>query len=296
MRTDELTKLSVGSLWQRLVRGTRHVWQRADWSGFAGSDWEDRAMSMEATDDLHAKQGRSTCRVLLQAGERQRGIYLKRHYHLSWWRGWLATLFPGGGWSPAWQEWRQLRWARNHGVPVPEPVAVAEFIGPWGKLQSFLAIDELVDMVRLHEVIPQAAAKMDPVMFETWKRGLVFELARIIRLLHDRRRFHKDLYLSHFFIPRSALGPVTDWHSQVYLIDFHRLSYHPFTWPLWQAKDLGQLLFSSQIPGVTPRDRLTFWHYYLRMNSWDRWLGPLVLFKNWTYQRHRNRKQRRAAA
>jgi heptose I phosphotransferase len=189
-----------------------------------------------------------------------------------------------------------LLWAKSQGVPIPEPVAVGEFIGPWGKLQSFLAIDELVDMVRLHEAIPQAAANLDPAMFETWKRGLIFELARLTRLLHDRRRFHKDFYLSHFFIPRSALGPVTDWHGQVYLIDFHRLSYHPFTWPLWQAKDLGQLLFSSQISSVTARDRLRFWHCYLRMKRRDRWLRPLVLFKNWTYQRHRNRKQRRAAA
>ena len=47
--------------------------------------------------------------------------------------------------------------------------------------------------------------------------------------------------------------------------------------------------------GVSARDRLRFWRYYLRMNNRDRWLRPLVLFKNWTYQRHRNRKQRRMA-
>ena len=294
MLADGFSNDSVGSLWQRLVRGARRAWQRADWSAFAGPDWQDRAMSMEAAEDFHAKQGRSTCRVLLQGEGRWLGAYLKRSYQPSWWLGWLATLFPNSGWSPAWQEWRHLRWAKSQGVHVPEPLAVAEFIGPWGRLQGFLAIEELSGMVRLHTAVSLAAANMDAETFETWKRGLILELARLTRLLHDRCRFHKDLYLSHFFIPRSALGPVTDWRGQVYLIDFHRLRYHPLTWPLWQAKDLGQLLFSSQIPGVTARDRLRFWHYYLRMNSRDRWLRRLVLFKNWTYQRHRNRKQRRA--
>jgi heptose I phosphotransferase len=295
MQADEFSSRSVGNLWQRLVRGARRVWQRADWPAFAGSDWQDRAMSMEATDDFHAKEGRATCRVIFETNGRQLGVYLKRHYQLPWWRGWLATLFPSRGWSPAWQEWRHLKWAGSQGVPIPEPLAVAEFIGPWGKLQSFLAVKELAGMVRLHEAVPLAAASMTPGMFEVWKRGLISELARLARQLHDRRRFHKDLYLSHFFIPRSAIDPVADWRGQVYLIDFHRLAYHPFTWPLWQAKDLGQLLFSSQIPGVTARDRLRFWRYYLKMNGRGRWLRPLVLFKNWTYQRHRLRKQRRAA-
>jgi heptose I phosphotransferase len=295
MQFGKFVTLSAGNLWRRLVQGTRLVWQKAEWSNFAGSDWEDRAMCMEATDDFHAKEGRSTCRVVFQANGTKLGVYLKRHYQLPWWRRLLATLFPAGGWSPAWQEWRHLRWAQRHALSFPETVAVAEFIGPWGKLQSFLAVEELTGMVRLHEAIPMAAGQLDPNSFELWKRGLIMELARVIRLLHDRRRFHKDLYISHFFIPRHTIGETEDWRGQVYLIDFHRLSHHPFTWQLWQAKDLGQLLFSSQVAGVTPRDRLRFWHCYLQGNDRSRWLGPLVLFKDWTYRRHRARKQRRAA-
>lgn len=297
MQTGEFAEAPVSNLWQRLVRGARRVWQRADWTDIAGSDWQDRAMSMEASDDFHAKQGRSTCRVTLPVDSRVLGVYLKRSYQSLWWRSWLAILFPNWGWSAGWQEWRNLRWAQSQGLPVPESLAVAEFIGPWGKLQSFLAVEELASMVRLHEAVPLAAANMNSGMFERWKRGLTLELARLTRLMHDRCRFHKDLYLSHFFIPRSALaGPIADWRGQVYLIDFHRLRHHPFTWPLWQSKDLGQMLFSSQVAGITARDRLRFWHYYLQMNSRDRWLRPLVLFKNWTYQRHRNRKLRRAAS
>ena len=295
MKQGEFSKLCVAGLWQRLAHSVRQVWHTSHWTAFAGWNWEDRAMSIPATDDFHAKEGRSTCRVIFQKNGRKLGAYLKRHSHLPWWRGWLATFFPSGGWSPAWQEWRHLHWAQSQGVPVPEPLAVAEFIGPWGKLQSFLAVEELAGMVRLHEAVPLAEAQMERRAFELWKRGLIIELARLTRLLHDRRRFHKDLYVSHFFIRRAAIGPVSDWHGRIHLIDFHRLRYHPFTWPLWQAKDLGQLLFSSQLPGITGRDRQRFWRSYLQGNARDRWLRSLVLFKDWTYRRHRIRKQKRAA-
>jgi heptose I phosphotransferase len=284
-----------GNLWQRLVRGTHRLWQRADWSVWAGPDWKKRAMAMEATDDFHTKQGRSTCRVVFEANGRKLGVYLKRHYRLPSWRGWLAAIFPNRGWSPGWREFRALQWAEMQGLSVPATLAVAEFIGPYGALQSFLAIEELSGMVRLHEATPLACAWMNPMDFQIWKRGLIVELARLTRLLHDRGRYHKDFYISHFFIPRSAIGPVSEWKGQVYLIDFGRLQYHPITWPIWQAKDLGQLLFSSQVPGVTPRDRLRFWRCYLKGSGRIGWLRHLILFKDWTYQRHYNRKKRRAA-
>jgi heptose I phosphotransferase len=295
MQSAGFAEFSPTTIWRRLVHGTRRVWEREDWNLWAGLDWEDRAMKMEATDDFHAKQGRSTCRVIFQADGRELGVYLKRHYRLPWWQGWLATIFPRDGWSPGWQEWRSLRWAQKQGLSVPKTMAVIEFIGPRGALQSFLAIEELTDMVRLHEAIPLASVRMDSMSFQFWKRGLILELARLTRLLHDRRRFHKDLYVSHFFIPRSAICPAVDWKGKVYLIDFGRLQFHLITWPIWLAKDLGQLLYSSQIAGVTPRDRLRFWRSYLHENGRAAWLRHLILFKDWTYQRHHIRKKRRAA-
>ena len=84
-------------------------------------------------------------------------VYLKRHYRLSWWHGLLALLRPGQSWSPALQEWEHLHWAREQGFPVPEAPAAGEFIGPWGRLQSFLAVKELTGMLPLHEAVPAAA-------------------------------------------------------------------------------------------------------------------------------------------
>src|SRR5262249_37986019 len=205
-------------------------------------DWEGRIMAEPVTDRFHAKQGRSIGRRVLEADGRRLVVYLKRHYRLPWWRGLLALLRPGANWSPALQEWEHLAWARARGLPVPRAVAAGEYIGPWGRLQSFLAVEELTDMLPLHQAVPAAAAHLGPDDFRQWKRGLIAEMASITRALHNRRRFHKDLYLCHFYIAEEDTQRVPSWPGRVWLIDLHRLSRHRWTWPWWQAKDLAQLL------------------------------------------------------
>ena len=285
------------TLWQRLFRGVRRLRQRPDWEEFAGPDWADHIMSVPVTDRYHAKQGRSTGRWILHAREGRLAVYLKRHHHLPWWRGVLASLWPDRGWSPALQELRHLEWAQEQGMPVPRVVAAGEYIGPWGRLQSFLAIEELANMLPMHEAIPRAARQLDPGTFAHWKRGLIEEVARLTRDLHRRRVFHKDLYLCHFYIPRADTETVpASFSGRVHLIDLHRLGHHPWSWRIWQVKDLGQLLYSSEIPGVVARDRLRFWRAYLggtgRHGLGQRWLRWFVLFKWRRYRRHNARKQR----
>src|SRR5881227_2224856 len=118
-------------------------------------------------------------------------------------------------------------------------------------------------MLALHQAIPLAARQLEPRLFRTWKAGLTRELARLTRFLHERRYFHKDLYLCHFYIPRSDTERLPEWRGRVHMIDFHRLGHHPLAWAWWRIKDLGQLLYSSAIEGVDERDRLRFWRYYL---------------------------------
>lgn len=287
------------SLWQRLLDGSVQAKERPDWPRFAGADWPDRIMQVAATDDFHAKQGRSTGRWVARSGSDRLSVYLKRHYRLPRWRGLMATIRPGAGWSPAFQEWRHLRAARSRGLPVPAPVAAAEYIGPWGRLQSFLAVEELVGMLPLHQAVPAAAARLDPRTFARWKRGLTAELVRLTRALHDDHRFHKDLYLCHFFIPAEDVGRVPQWPGRVHLIDLHRLRRHRWTARLWQAKDLGQLLYSSELEGVTARDRLRFWRLYLgngRRTPSSRLLLHLIKYKWRQYRSHNRKPSRRAQA
>jgi Lipopolysaccharide kinase (Kdo/WaaP) family len=287
--------MSRETVWQRLARGVRRVRQRADWPRFVGPDWAERIMALAVTDRHHAKQGRSTGRLILHAGERRLAVYLKRHYRLPRWRGLLAALWPDAGWSPAVEEWEHLEWARAQGVPVPEAVAAGEYIGPWGRLQSVLAVEELADMLPLHEAVPLAAERLDPVTFRRWKRTLIAEMARLTRELHRRRRFHKDLYLCHFYVPAGDTGHIPDWHGRVHLIDLHRLAHHPWTRLLWRMKDLAQLLYSSDVVGISDRDRLLFWGDYLgaERHTWGGWLLLQgALFKWRLYRRHNARKKR----
>lgn len=277
----------VPSLWRRLLRGYRKLRQQADWADFAGDDWPARIMAEEVADRFHAKQGRSIGRWTLTTPDGRRlVVYLKRHYQLSRLSGLLALLFPSKAWSPGLQEWEHLTWAAGQGLPVPRAVAAGEFVGPGGKLQSFLAVEELTGMLPLHEAIPLAQANLDASTFVKWKRSLACEMARLARLIHDRKVFHKDLYLCHFYILADDTHRLPDdWKERVIVIDLHRLGRHRLTAAWWKVKDLAQLLYSSEIPGVTARDRLAFWRAY-RGGRKSRTLARLVRWKWRLYRRH----------
>lgn len=290
------------SLWRRLLLGVRRYCQRPDWPRFAGVDWPDRIMNVAVTDRFHAKQGRSTGRWIVQAPSnvrvrpRRLAVFLKRHYQLPRWQGWLATLWPWRSWSPAWQEGQHLQWARRQGLPVPRLVAAAEYIGPWGQLRSVLAVEELSGMVSLQEAVPLAAIRQEASAFRQWKRGLAAEMARLTRMLHDRRCFHKDLYLCHFFIDREDTHgePAEGWRGRVHLIDLHRLGHHRLTWRLWQTKDLAELLYASDMVGVDARDRLAFWRAYHGEGPHRPrrpWMRRFILYRWWRYRHHNAREQ-----
>ena len=286
-------------LLRRLFVGTQQFHVHADWNAFAGAGWQDRIMQVAATDDFHAKQGRSTGRLVLKSGDRNLAVYLKRHYHLPRWRGLMMALWPGRDWSPAQQERARLAWAADQGIPVPAVVAAGDWLGPWGRLQSFLAVEELAGMLALHQAIPLAGRLLDPRTFRCWKASLAVEIARLCRLLHDRGYYHKDLYLCHFFIPRQDTTRIPTWPGRVHLIDLQRLRRHRLTWPFWLVKDLAQLLYASELAGVETRDRLAFWRAYFgdRRRTWaGRLLRRCVLLKTRRYRDHNVKQRARRAA
>ena len=249
-----------GSLLDRLVRGSRWSWRSERHGDRLPADLESTVMDLRSDDLLHAKQGRSTCRVRFDAPGGPLTVFLKRHYRLPWTDRLAALIHPDGRHSPAGAEWRNLRRARNLGVPVPEAVAAGERIGPWGTLQSYLMVEELTGCLPLHEAIPRMARSLAPPAFARWKRRVVAEMADLTALLHAARAFHKDLYLCHFYLDVRNAG------ARLHLIDLHRLASHRLTAPWWRWKDLGQLLFSTfGVEGIDDGDRLRFWSHYRRL-------------------------------
>lgn len=296
----------AGTLWQRLIFGVRRLRHQPYWPEIAGPEWADSIMQAAVTDRFHAKQGRTIARWTLQArsaneestdGENKRlVVYLKRHYRLPRLHGLMALLWPEGNWSPAMQEWEHLEQARAVGLPVPVAAAGGEFIGPWGQFRSFLAVEELTGMLALHEAVPLAAQRLDPLTFRRWKRGLIRQMVELTRNLHDRRWFHKDLYLCHFYIDEEDTGRLPDWRERVRIIDLHRLAHHRWTWLWWRIKDLAQLLYSSDVNGVDARDRLWFWRLYFgpaRRRPSIRLLQRIIRLQAWNYQRRHDRRLRR---
>lgn len=291
MRKTVAKGFEVFGILRRLVHGFRRTFCVPEWPRVAGEDWADTILDVAATDRHFAKQGRSIARWSLPSVV----VYLKRHYRLPRRDGIAAILFPSMPWSPGWQEHRNLETARRLGIPAPRVIAAAEYLRPGGRLQSVLAVEELTGMLPLHEAIPLAAARLSSTDFARWKRGLVHEMVRLTRLLHDGSWFHKDLYFCHFYIPDAdTLRPPATWTGRVHMIDFHRLARHAATSPWWRAKDLGQLLYSSDVAGVTPRDRARFWFLYRRGRPWfARWIRRIALVRA---ENHRGHNERRPQA
>jgi len=278
----------VGGLGSRWQHGFRHIRETPDWAEFAGPDWLDQIMSVELTDRLFKKQGRSIARwTLTTADGRRLVVFLKRHFELPRRHGLLAVLFPRKAWSPGMQEWEHLEWAQKQGLPVPRAMSAGELIGPHGKLQSFIAIAELTDRLPMHEAVPLAEKSLAPADFARWKKSLSDELVRLSVAFHGRQVFHKDWYFCHFYIDQADARHVPDtWVGRVAVIDLHRMARHRLTGPWRKAKELAQLLYSSDIPGVTDEDRRGFWNRY-RQHTRLPWLVALLARMKWLlYRRH----------
>ena len=88
-------------------------------------------------------------------------------------------------------------------------------------------------------------------------------MARLTRFLHERRYFHKDLYLCHFYIPARTQRAAGVARSRPH----DRLS-SPWASCVDLAVVASQgpgptVVFSADVEGVTARDQLRFWRLYL---------------------------------
>lgn len=276
-------------MFDRFRRGTWYERQSADWPSLS-LPGGDALMAADLRDSLHVKQGRSIVRHAVADGSARLAVFLKRHYRHPRLAGLAAAILPRGDWSDARCEAAHLQWARDNGFRVPRVVAVGQRVGPGTQLQGYLALEELTGMVALHQAIPRAARSLRPDQFQQWIRGLTLALAALIKRLHGRRHFHKDLYLCHFFVPERSINSAPEQWNELTMIDLHRLGHHPWTAAWWRLKDLAQLMYSSDIEGVGPRDRLRFLRHYagsLRRSWLLRWCVG-IRWRN--YRRHNQRR------
>jgi heptose I phosphotransferase len=285
--------VSYGSIWERWARGVSWTWVNERYRELVPEDLAVTAMTLESRDRYHAKQGRSTARVILKRADRPLAVYLKRHFRVPWPSRVAALLAPAGRHSPASAEWARLEHARGLGIDVPDVVAAGERIGPRASLSSFLMLAELTGRQAINEALTVLVDRLQPTDLAALKRRAIVEMARITATLHAAHVFHKDLYLCHFFIDVHHSGTMGG-RARVTLIDLHRLSEHRI-WPdWWRWKDLGQLLFSTYgVEAITDRDRRRFWKCYCRKTGIRRrsWHERMIQLRAARYREH-NRKPR----
>jgi len=244
--------------------------------------------------EARAKPGRWIIRTALpDAAGRARRVVLKVHRRHGLWRRLLPI--PGRRRSPGSVECHNLRWAAAQGIPVPVLLSASDFSVPGLGFVSVLATEELTGMPPLDTAIDRAAVVLSPSAFRKWKRNLAAEVARLAQLLHRSHRFHKDLYLSHFFLPELALTDGLPIQGRLRLLDFLRLKRHRWNRRRWQVKDLAQLLYSSTLPGVGVRDRLHFMRAYLGCSKLDQQGRRLIRSVERKAARYRRQNRGRVA-
>lgn len=206
---------------------------------------------------------RDRVRLMLSVpGCTSRTAYLKRYRHPPIAEQ-LRRIIETRGFkrSSARREARLTRILWGMGIPTMTTIAYGqEMLGGFER-RSFLITDEVpgLSLERLAESLrPGAGGRISPKeRFE-----IIRELALVVSRLHLNRLFHRDLYLCHVFVDRTADEGVV-----LYLIDLARMIERPFNDERWVVKDLAALDYSSPPEVVTRADRVRFLYHYLTASA-----------------------------
>ncbi len=163
--------------------------------------------------------------------------------------------------SGALSEVRAIRALENAGVATLSIAGYGQRGGNPARRQSFLVTDELMHTVSLEELGERWRTEPGPAPF---KWALIRRVGEIAKAMHDAGVNHRDFYLGHFLIARSAVER-HDATAPLHLIDLHRSQVRARVPRRWRVKDIGGLYFSTARLGLTRRDLLRFVRAYTNM-------------------------------
>ena len=180
----------------------------------------------------------------------------------------------------------------EHDIPVARPLAYGFERGGIGGRRSFVLTEELPQADALERLLPRLEESQQKYRLLGDRQRLINEAALLVRRMHEKGYFHRDLYLSHLFVCK-------EWSGREYLavIDLQRLFRPIWRKRRWRVKDLAQLLYSAQ-SFFSPTEQMRFMRIYLgvhRLSGEQKALVRSVLRKCERIAAHDARKRQREA-
>ncbi len=199
---------------------------------------------------------RSTITLRLHDGDNETGVYLKR-YRRGGMKALAGALTGSSGSGTAMDELNAILTFHRLGIPTMIPIAAGMRRTAGMKSESFLLTRELEGAERLDHYL---ARELIPPLTRSRiadKRQLLKELALLVRRMHGSGLNHRDLYLCHLLVKKSAGAERT-----IYVADLHRVEGRSSMPLRWKVKDLAALNYSAEQRFITRTDRLRFMHHY----------------------------------
>ena len=204
--------------------------------------------------------GRRT--VLHKQGDR--GFFLKTHTGVGWqeiMKNLLYFRLPVLG---AMNEWHGVHHLQRLGIDTLRIAGYGTTQGNPATRRSFIVTDEIANSISLEDFC--ARWKNNPPKSKEeirFKRWLIIRLAQISRDMHNSGANHRDFYLCHFLLQRSNhCESLSIEHSNLFLIDLHRMQIRRRTPTRWAVKDISGLRYSSLDLELSKKDIFRFMRIY----------------------------------
>ena len=206
---------------------------------------------------------RSTVKIALKDNGGEIGAYLKR-YHDPGFKARVSSLLRFSFPRSAMDEWKNILAFHTRGIPTMVPLS-AGIRKPSGfKKESFLLTREIEGVERLEHYLPRHFSPPLNSHHIKEKRGLIKELALLVKRMHLSGFNHRDLYLCHILLKKDAEN---NW--KIFFADLHRVDQRKKVALRWRVKDLAALNYSSDKNLITRADRLRFITHYLGEKKLD---------------------------
>lgn len=177
----------------------------------------------------------------------------RRHKRVNW----LLDAFRP---SRARRGWRLGHALVLRGLPTPVPLAVMERRVAGYPLEAFLLTEYVPDSLPLDEFAPELAAMPEPRRTAT-RRNLAWDIARLLRRLHEAGFLHRDFKGANVLVRRDSTPGGT--RPALFLIDMDGIALRRRVGDSQRHRALARLGESSlNWPGVSRTDRArVLWAY-----------------------------------